>query len=116
MSHDLEMTISVDVNPAKVGRQGAAAQGMTKRAPPGAQVAVRWNTQHEAATDGHALVLLGKMGKPAAQRSGWTPMVPANAALPAAHAYSIRIEADPARIEQTMQSIDFASLARSLQH
>jgi len=112
MSHDLEMTISVDVNPGKV----AAAQGMTKlSARPGSQVAVRWNTQHEAATNGHALVLLGQWA-PAAQRSGWTAVVPANAALPAAHAYSVRIEADPARIEQTLQSIDFASLARSLQH
>jgi len=106
------MTISVDVNPAKV----AAAQGMTKlAAPPGAQVAVRWNTKHEAATDGHSLVLLGRW-QAAGQGAGWTPIMPANAALPVAQVYSVRVEADPARIEQTLQSIDFASLTRSLPH
>jgi hypothetical protein len=102
---DRTMSIGISVNPGSVSNAN-----MTRAtAPAGAHSAYRWSTSHEGITEAHALVLFGAWqprgeGGMASQRRGNTPSA-------AAHAVAVTVDADPARLDSLMSSIDFGAIA-----
>ena len=103
---DLEMSIAVTVNP-KFERVGA---GATAVAPPaGAKVAQRWHVEDETQSNDKVLLLFGAW-KPSAQGQ-WNTTPRAGVAPPGAHSVSVLVTADPARVTQTVASLNFAKLA-----
>ena len=104
-NQDLEMTITVDVNPA-VQRAG---KGATAIAPPsGAKSAQRWHVESESETNDQALYLFGAW-KPG--QGGMQPALRTGVAPWGAHGLSVVVTGDPARVTQTAAAIDFAKLA-----
>lgn len=105
MNRDLEMVISVRVNPvhAAPGPDAAAFPP-----PAGALSAARWNTTSAELDQGHALILFGQWARNAQGR--WQPVRRPNVSPAAAHAISVSVIADPNRIDSALQSIDFDSL------
>lgn len=109
MNRDLEMVISVRINPVhETPNSGAAAYPP----PAGAFSAARWNTTSAELDQGHALVLFGQWARNAQGR--WQPVRRPNVAPTAAHAISVSVIADPNRIVSALQSIDFESLPAAL--
>ena len=103
---DLEMSIAVTVNP-KFERVGA---GATAVAPPaGAKVAQRWHVEDETQSNDKALFLFGTWK--AAAQGQWNTMPRAGAVPAGAHGISVLVTGDPARVTQTVASLDFAKLA-----
>jgi hypothetical protein len=107
---DIDMHIAVRVNPGST----VAPPGATSVAPPpGARAALRWTTEREGITSGHALLLIGPW-KQNESGQGWSPaLVPAVPSVTAAW-YEIEIEADPSRIEALMRDVDSAALAATV--
>jgi hypothetical protein len=94
---DVEMSIAVAVNPGPSGNAD-----MKPMAPPaGAKQAFRWETTSDGVARAHVLVRLESAGQ-------------GDAPPAAAHAISVRAEADPARIDALVAGIDFAALAALL--
>jgi hypothetical protein len=106
---DLEMTISLSVNDP---RQIIVPDASNLSLPPGARAAVRWTASSQGKDSGSAMFLLGEWRTvtPGEWRLVPRPTVFTNAA----HTITLRISADPARIEPTVAAIDFAGLAALL--
>ncbi|MGH8552060.1 MAG: hypothetical protein ACRERS_02085, partial [Methylococcales bacterium] len=109
MNRDLEMYISVRINPSNEGRD-SGAQNLPL--PAGAFAAYRWNTSDENADTGRALILYGKWVRNAQGR--WMPVGRANVAMSAANAMAVSVTADPNRLESTIQAIDLMGIAAAL--
>ena len=109
MSRDLEMTISIRVNP------------MTARVPPeakptavpaGAKAAYRWHVEDSSSSNDHALYHFGTWFR----RPDGTlqPSVRQGAPFSAAHAITVEVTGESQRVTQTLAAIDFAKIASSL--
>jgi hypothetical protein len=111
MNRDIGISISVQVNPTS-GSQDAGARSFAL--PPGAVAALRWDETGDPnnADQGHALVLFGKWTR--TKDVTWRPSLRPNAAPTAAHVISVKVMADPTRIDSVLQAIDFKSLATAL--
>jgi hypothetical protein len=111
MGRDLEMSISVRVNP---GLQSQDSSARNIALPPGAFAAARWDEvgDPERADQGHSLVLLGKWTRKPDGR--WAQVPRPNTSPTAAHAIAITVLADPNRMDSTLQAIDFKSLSAAL--
>jgi hypothetical protein len=102
---DLHMSISVQVNAAQ--RTGQGATPLAK--PSGALTAVRWPSENPDATNDSALYLFGNW-KP--EPDGlWRPGTRANVLASGAHAVSVQVSADPERLADIVQQINFAKIA-----
>jgi hypothetical protein len=112
MDRDLHMSISVRVNETAVPLTSGAAKFPL---PPGAFAAQRWTRPADAekSAEGHALVLYGTWNRVEKTKT-WTAARRANAVPTAAHAISVEVIGDPARIDPLLQGIDFNSLATAL--
>jgi len=107
---DLEMSISLSVNES---RQSFVPGASNLPLPAGARTAVRWSTSSQGKNSESAMFLLGdwRTTTPGEWRLWPRPDILTNAA----HGITVRINADPDRIEPTVASINFASLAALLQ-
>lgn len=106
MSRDLEMTIYVRVNPM-TARTPDEAKPITR--PAGAGSAYRWHVEDESQSNDHALYYFGSWFK--RPDGTFQPSVRQGAPFSAAHAVSIEITGDPARVTQTIAAIDFGKFA-----
>ncbi len=105
-NRDLEMSISVRVNPPNE----RAGERATSVAPPaGARSAQRWHVGNANESTGRALYLFGAW-KPAAQ-GGSQPALRAGVPPSGTHAVSVYVIADPDRFPTIVQAIDFAKIA-----
>lgn len=104
-NRDFEMSIGVTVNP---GRK-SIGQGATAIAPPaGARSAQRWHVEDENRSEDEALFLFGAW-KPGTAGQ-WVST--AREGVPVvAHAISVHVTGDPARVTSTLPTIDFAKFA-----
>jgi hypothetical protein len=95
------------VNPGAVSN----AKGARTQTPAGAHSAYRWTTSSDGVSEAHALVLFGgwqpRAGGLASQRRGTTSSA-------AAHALAVTVDADPARIDSLLSSIDFGAIAATI--
>ena len=107
---DLEMYITVDVNPWSAG-PNPGATALTP-APSGAQSAWRWRNEGQDLTTDNELYFLGTW-KPNG-KGGWRGVSRAGASLFAAHFFTVKVTTDPARIRNTVAGIDFAKLTATL--
>jgi hypothetical protein len=108
-NRDVELTISVRVNPM-TARTPAEAKQMTR--PAGSGSAYRWHVEDESQSTDHALLYFGTWFK--RPDDSFQPSVRAGAPFSAAHALSIEVTGDPARVTQTLAAIDFAKVASVL--
>ena len=106
MNRDLELTISVRVNPMTASVPDGA-KPMT--APAGAKSAWRWHVEDESESTDHALYHLGTWFK--RPDGSFQPSVRQGAPFSAAHGLTLEITGDPERVTQTIAAIDFAKLA-----
>ena len=105
---DRTMSIGVSVNPGSVSN----AQMQRTQAPAGAHSAYRWTTTRDGVSEAHTLVLFGGWqprsgGGLASQRRGTTSSA-------AAHAVAVTVDADPARLDSLLSSIDFGAIAATI--
>ena len=107
-TQDRTMSIAITVNPG-----GISNADMTKTQPPaGAHAAYRWNTSHEGVNEGHALLLFGAW-QPRAE-GGFVSKRRGTASSAAAHALAVTVNADPARLDSLLSSIDFGAIAATV--
>jgi hypothetical protein len=104
-SRDLEMSVSIQVNAAQ--RAGPGATPLAK--PPGALTAVRWPSENPDATNDSALYLFGNWKRE--PDGNWQPGTRANVLASGAHAVSVQVSADPERLADVVQQINFAKIA-----
>ncbi len=111
MGRDLEMSISVQVNPG-IRSPGDNARNIAL--PTGAFAATRWDEVGDPARadQGHALILFGSWTRKPDGR--WVQAARPNRSPTAPHAVAITVLADPNRIDSTLKAIDFASLSAAL--
>jgi hypothetical protein len=105
---DRIMSIGVSVNPGGISN----AQMKKAPAPAGAHSAYRWTTLKEGVTEGHALVLFGAWQPRAG--GGLVSQKRATASSAAAHAVRVTVDADPARLDSLLESIDFGAIAATV--
>jgi hypothetical protein len=105
---DREITISIAVNPAAVSNDDMQSTA----APAGAQAAFRAQTTTEGVTRARVLVLLGGW-QPRAE-GGMQSVGRGNESSAAAHAMSVHVTADPARLDAMLAAIDFGAVAALL--
>jgi len=106
VNRDFEMRISVYANPP-LESVGAGAKAI---APPArAKSAQRWHVENEQESIDQALYLFGAWTADASGK--WHGGSRAGASPAAAHALSVLVSGDPARVTQTVASLDFAKLA-----
>lgn len=105
MTQDRTMQVAVSIN------SGGHLESGAKRAtaPAGAHSAYRWTTTADGVSEAHSLVLFGNWqprdgGGLEVRRRG-------TASPAAAHAIAVRTDADPARLDSLLGSIDFAALS-----
>jgi hypothetical protein len=108
-NRDVELTISVRVNPM-TARTPDQAKPTTR--PSGAGSAYRWHVEDEKQSNDHALYYFGTWFK--RPDGTYQPSVRAGAPFSAAHALSIEVVGDPARVTQTVAAIDFAKVTSAL--
>ena len=106
MSRDLEMTIYVRVNPM-TARTPTEAKPTTR--PAGAGSAYRWHVEDESQSKDHALFYFGSWFK--RPDGTFQPSVREGAPFSAAHALSIEVTGDPARVTEALAAIDFGKIA-----
>ena len=105
---DRTMSIAIAVNPGVVSN----SKMQKAAAPAGAHSAYRWSTSADGVKEGHAVVLLGAWqpsaeGGVASQRRG-------TSSSSAAHAVAVTVQADPARLDSLLDSIDFGAIAATV--
>lgn len=105
-NRDMEMTISVRVNPFA---SSVPAGAKPATAPAGAKSAYRWHVEDESQSNDHALFYFGSWFK--RPDGSLQPNPPPGAPLSAAHGFTIEITGDPARVTQAVSAIDFARIA-----
>lgn len=103
---DRQMSIAVTVNP-RFERVGAGATAIAT--PAGATSALRWHVEDENQSEDRVLYLFGAWK--ASAQGQWTPTPRAGVAPSDAHGISVLVSGDPARVTQTVASLDFAKLA-----
>ena len=107
-ARDTVINLEVYVNPPRE-RPGDGAKPMAK--PAGVHSAFRWSDDPKQGTQDHALLLLGTW-KAVENRFESTPR--SGAAIVAANSLSIRVDADPQRIESVISAIKIGDLAGTL--
>lgn len=107
-THDRTMSIAIRAN------EGAISNSDMQSAAPlaGAHSAYRWTTSSDGVETARVLLLFGAWqpraeGGVQSQRRG-------SASSAAAHALAVTVEADPARLDSLLGSIDFAAIAATL--
>ena len=101
-NRDFEMSISVKVNP----RLESVGQGAKAIAPPArAKSAQRWHVENEQESTDRALYLFGPWTADASGK--WSAGSRAGASPTAAHAISVLVSGDPARVTSTIPTIKF---------
>jgi hypothetical protein len=102
VNRDFEMTIAVSVNPAPqpIG-PGATAIAPAARA----KLAQRWHVETEHESTDRALYLFGAWT--AGANGKWKSGIRAGATPAAAHAISVLVSGDPARVTSTIPTIKF---------
>ncbi len=105
VNRDFEMSISVYANPRleSVG-EGAKAIAL----PAHAKSAQRWHVENENESTDHALYLFGAWTADA--NGKWRGGSRAGASPTAAHAISVLVSGDPARVTKTIPTIKFATV------
>jgi hypothetical protein len=106
MNRDLELQISVRVNPM-TATVPDGAKPMT--APAGAKSAWRWHVEDENQSTDHALYHFGTWFK--RPDGSLQPSVRQGTPFSAAHALTLEITGDPERVTQTIAAMDFAKVA-----
>jgi len=102
VNRDFQITISVDVNPPSE----SVGQGAKAIAPPAhAKSAQRWHVENEQESVDRALYLFGAWTAGAAGK--WNAGSRAGASPAAAHAISVLVSGDPARVTSTIPTIKF---------
>jgi hypothetical protein len=109
MKRDLELTISVRVNPMTAS-DPAGAKPMA--APAGAKSAWRWHVEDESQSTDHALYYFGAWFK--RPDGTFQPSVRQGAPFSAAHGFTLEIIGDPERVTQTISAFDFEKAASAL--
>jgi len=109
MKRDLELTISVRVNPMTAS-DPAGAKPMA--APAGAKSAWRWHVEDESQSTDHALYYFGTWFK--RPDGTFQPSVRQGAPFSAAHGFTLEIIGDPERVTQTISAFDFEKAASAL--
>jgi len=107
---DQVMTITVTVNP----RGESATEGEPIPPPAGAQSAFRSSSTREGIEEDTAIVLLGTWAP--GSYGTLAPVPRAGAAAPEVQGISVRLTADPGRVDANLNAIDFAALAGLLRH
>ena len=105
---DRTMSIAISVNPGSVSN----ADMKRAQAPAGAHSAYRWSTSDGGVNESHALVLFG----------GWQPKAEGGLvsqrrgtnSSAAAHAVAVTVDADPARLDSLLGSIDFGAIGATV--
>ena len=105
---DRTMSIGVAVNSGSVSNAGKGKAAT----PAGAHSAYRWTTSADGVSTGHALVLLGNW-KPRAE-GGLGMQRRGTSSSAAAHTVAVTVEADPARLDSLLSSIDFGAIAATV--
>jgi len=105
---DRTMSIAIAVNP------GAVSNGKMQKAaaPAGAHSAYRWSTSADGVKESHAVVLLGAW-QPRAE-GGFASQRRGTNSSSAAHAVTVTVHADPARLDSLLDSIDFGAIAATV--
>ena len=105
---DRTMSIAIAVNP------GAVSNGKMQKAaaPAGAHSAYRWSTSADGVKESHAVVLLGAW-QPRAE-GGFASQRRGSNSSSAAHAVTVTVHADPARLDSLLDSIDFGAIAATV--
>jgi hypothetical protein len=102
VNRDFEMTISVNVNP----RSESVGEGAKAIAPPArAKSAHRWHVENEHESTDRALYLFGAWS--AGASGTWSAGSRAGAPPAAAHAISVLVSGDPARVTKVVPTIKF---------
>jgi hypothetical protein len=109
MNRDLELTISVRVNPMTASVP-TEAKPMT--APAGAKSAWRWHVEDSSQSTDHALYHFGSWFK--RPDGSFQPSVRQGAPFSAAHGLTLEITGDPERVTQTITALNFAKVALAL--
>jgi len=105
---DRTMSIAIAVNP------GAVSNGKMQKAaaPAGAHSAYRWSTSADGVKESHTVVLLGAW-QPRAE-GGFASQRRGTNSSSAAHAVTVTVHADPARLDSLLDSIDFGAIAATV--
>lgn len=107
-TQDRTMDVAVSINSGAYPETGARRV----TGPAGAHSTYRWTTTEASVSQAHALVLFGNW-RP--RDGGGLEVQRRGTASPAApHAIAVRVDADPARIDSLMNSIDFGAIAGSV--
>jgi hypothetical protein len=106
MNRDLELTITVYVNPL-TARTPDQAKPTTR--PAGSGSAYRWHEEDDSRNVDHALYYFGTWFK--RPDGTFQPSVRQGAPFSAAHALSIEVTGYPDRVTETVAAIDFAKVA-----
>jgi hypothetical protein len=109
LNRDLELTISVRVNPTTASVPTGAKPMV---APAGAKSAHRWHVEDENQSTDHALYYFGTWFK--RPDGTFQPSVRQGAPFSAAHGMTLEISGDPARVTQTISALNFAKVASAL--
>lgn len=109
VNRDLEMTISVSVNPLTAS---IPADAKPIPAPAGAKSAHRWHVEDESHSNDHVVCHFGTWFK--RPDGTFQPMPRQGAPFSAAHGLTVEITAAPERVTQTMATVDFARFASIL--
>ena len=109
MNRDLELTISVRVNPMTATVPDGAKP---MAAPAGAKSAWRWHVEDENQSTDHALYHFGTWFK--RPDGSLQPSVRQGAPFSAAQGVTLEITGDPARVTQTISALNFAKVASAL--
>lgn len=109
MNRDLELSISVRVNPLTAGTPTEAKPAPV---PAGAKSAWRWHVEDTSRSEDHALYYFGGWFK----RPDGTlqPVARQGAPFSAAHGVTLEIIGDPERVTKTVAAIDFAKITSVL--
>lgn len=109
VNRDFEMSIRVSVNPGSE----TVGQGAKAIAPPAqAKSAQRWHVETEHESTDRALYLFGAWT--AGVGGKWNAGSRAGVAPAAAHAITVLVSGDPARVTATVPTIDFAKVAANV--
>lgn len=106
---DMEMTISVRVNPMTAV---TPAEAKPIAPPAGAKSAFRWHVEDEKQSVDHVRYYFGTWFK--RPDGSFQPSVRQGAPFSAAHGFTLEITGDPGRVTQTISALDFAKVVSAL--
>ncbi|HKY00643.1 MAG TPA: hypothetical protein VJL86_13085 [Steroidobacteraceae bacterium] len=109
LNRDLELTISVRVNPTTASVPTGAKP---MAAPAGAKSAWRWHVEDNTQSSDHALYHFGTWFK--RPDGSFQPSVRQGAPFSAAHGITLEISGDPQRVTQMISALNFPKVATAL--